>query len=184
MRSCSRLGITVLTLGAALLLAQCSHKMDVKKQAYASLKSEWVFEDEFPVVWKGIEAALRNQRITDRDPEEVNEVEMKKISERSLKTDWVYSQSRDKYVEYKVNQFPRKKYLQLRYQFEVIAKREVGGIHVTVNTDEEIEILRPDGSSAGFENVDAEMIDSSRPNELIEKIKLALLAAPNTTEGK
>ncbi len=154
----------------------CASNSPVKAQAYAQLQNQRVFEQEFSLVWKGIETALKNHKMIKKDPEEASALELQKLSERTLETDWVYSQSRDKYIEYKVNGFPRKKYLQLRYKHEVDAKRVMGGTEVTVTTQEEVERLNSDGFSAGFSK--AETQDSSLSNGLLEKINLALLSQP------
>lgn len=169
--------VSVLIVLSAAIATGCSSTRDVKTQAYAKLKSERTFEYDFPVVWKGIESALKNHRIKDRDPEEVGVLEMKKLKERSLETDWIYSQSRDKYVEYTVNGFKRKKYLQIRYRVKLKAERVMGGTQVVVDIDEEIEKLKEDGSSAGFTR--APDPDSSRSNEILNQIEQAILAAPN-----
>lgn len=157
----------------ALLACACASSPEVKSQAYAELKSDRVFEYELPAVWKGIESALRNHKVVDRDPEEVDSVEMKRISERSLETDWIYGQSRDKYHEYKVNGSPRKKYLQVRYRYKVEAKKHLGGTEVVVRADEEIEKLKDDGAPDGYEGVGKP--DPTRGSDLLEKINLAIL---------
>ena len=72
----------------------CSHSAPVKSQAYAALQSKKTFEYDFPTVWKGIEAAVHQYQVTDRDPSDVDPLELKKITQRSLDTDWIYSQSR------------------------------------------------------------------------------------------
>ncbi|MBI4924758.1 MAG: hypothetical protein HY843_02440, partial [Bdellovibrio sp.] len=129
----------------------CSSSPKVKQQAYAKLPNSAVYEYEFPVVWKGIESALKNHKITERNPEEVAPLEMKNIKERTLETDWIYSQSGDKYHEYAINNSPRKIYLQIRYKFHILAQKIMGGTEVKVNTSEEIERLKADGSPDGYE---------------------------------
>ncbi len=158
------------------LIQGCSSSPSVKSQDYAKLKTETVFEYEFPQVWRGIEAAVRGLKITDRDPNEVDEVEMKKLRERTLKTDWIFSKSREKFIEYKVNGLPRKQYLQNRVKFEIQAERVMGGVKVAVFQEEEIERLNADGTPAGYESAGSE--DTARANELLGKIKTAILAAP------
>ena len=154
----------------------CSSTPPVKTQAYAKLKNERTFESEFPLVWKAIEEVLRNHRIKDRDPEYVDATELQKISNRSLRTDWIYGKSRDKYQEYQVNGFPRKNYLQTRFNYSIEVKKVMGGVNVRVVSEEEIERLNTDGSSAGFTG--ANEPDPSRPNELLDKIQTGILAAP------
>lgn len=166
----------ILMFLSIFILAACSSTPEVKNQKYAKLKNEVSFEYEFPKVWKGIESALREYKITDRDPSEVNDVEIKKLRERSLKTDWIYSQSRDKYVDYKVNDFPRKKYLQTRIKYDITAETIIGGTKVTIEMDEEVERLNADGSPAGYDSVDEK--DSSRASDLLSKIRNSILAAP------
>lgn len=150
----------------------CASGPAVKSQAYAKLKEERTLEYEFPVVWKGIESALKNYKILDRDPEDVGELEMRTLKRRELETDWVYGQSRDKYIEYKVNGSPRKKMLQTRIKFKILAETVIGGVQVSVRSQEEIERLNEDGSSQGFES--AANRDTSRTAEMIEKIQQAI----------
>lgn len=164
-------------IGAVLSLALvsgCSSGPEVKTQAYAPLKNERTFESEFPIVWHGIESALKNAKIVDRDPEEVDAVELRQLSRRSLETDWIYTQSRDKYVEYKVNGTPRRKQLQMRVKYAIVAKRVIGGTDVSIRATEEIERLKEDGSADGYEEMEP---DPSRAAELLDKINLAILSA-------
>jgi uncharacterized lipoprotein len=123
-----------------------------------------MFEYEFPVVWKGIESGLREYRFTEKDEED-----------GKVETDWIIGQSRDKYQEYKVNQVPRKKYLQTRFRYFIKVHKKLGGVEVDVRTEEEIEKLNSDGSSAGF--ISTGQVDSSRANEVLVKIENAILAA-------
>jgi hypothetical protein len=153
--------IVFLTLSAISI--GCSSAPPVKSQAYAKLPDSKTFESDFPVVWKAIEAVFRNHKVTDRDPSEVTELEMRKLTRRSLETDWVYSQSRDKYEEYEINGTPRKVYLQTRVKYRAEAKSILGGTEVRVSTEEEVERLKKDGSSGGYESVSEK--DSSRANE-------------------
>ncbi len=167
--------IPALILSLTIFSSSCAHQPEVKQEAYATLKDHQTFEYEFPVVWKGIEKSLEKYKIVDRDPDEVSDLDMKKITKRSLETEWVYAQSRDKYVEYKVNDSPRKIFLQTRVKYFINAERRIGGTDVTVKTKEEIEKLNEDGTSAGYESVDNP--DTSRPREILDKINLAILSA-------
>src|SRR4051794_29582002 len=101
----ARLSLFVLAvLSVALgLNSGCSSTQKVETQAYAKLNNQRTFEYDFPTVWKGIEEALHNYKIVDRSPKEVDPIEMKQLKKRTLETEWVYSQSRDKYVEFKLN---------------------------------------------------------------------------------
>lgn len=158
---------------ALLAVAGCATS-NVKSQNYAKLSEERTLEYEFPTVWKGIESALKNYKIAERDPDEVDEVEMKTLKRRDLETDWIYGQSRDKYLEYKVNGSPRKKMLQTRIKFMIRAETVIGGVHVKVGSREEIEELADDGSSRGYSDVGNR--DTSRTNEMLEKIEQAIHA--------
>lgn len=153
-----------------LTLSACASTREVKKQDYAELKGSRNFEYELPVVWKAVEKAFGNHKITKRTP-----ADDEKAKERKLETDWVYSQSRDKYVEYKINGTPRKQYLQTRLMYKVVAKRIMGGTDVDVQVLEEIERLKEDGSSGGYTRVD--QVDTSRSSEMLERVNLALLSA-------
>lgn len=161
--------------GFSFLLLNCSSRMEVKKQDYASLKTEWTFETDFAPLWKAVESSLGNHRIVEVKPKSVNAQEWNQIKERRLMTDWVYGRSGTRYVEYKVNGFPKKTYLQTRYRYRVNAEKVLGGIHVSVDLEEELENLNQDGSSAGYRRADE--ADSSRAHDLLEKIKTAVLAA-------
>jgi hypothetical protein len=158
-----------------LCLAGCASGPEVKSQAYAKLKDSRVYEYEFPVVWKGIESAFRNYNIVDRDPAEVDPVAMKRLSRRTLETDWIQTQSRDKYVEFKINDVPQKRYLWTRIKYKIVAETTLGGTQVTVRTQEEVERLNANGTSAGYDKVSE--VDSSRPSEVLEKIQMAILSA-------
>lgn len=157
----------------------CSSGPAVKQQAYARLKNSRVYEYEFPVVWKAIEETFRKYSVSDRDPADVDPVELRKISKRTLESDWIQTQSRDKYVEFKVNDIPQKRYLWTRIKYKVIAESSLGGTQVTVNTQEEVERLNPNGTTAGYDKVSE--IDSSRPNEILEKIQMSILSAAPTS---
>src|SRR4051812_28863004 len=92
-----------LLLGVCLVTLSCSTALPVKTQAYARLNGQRVFEYDFPKVWYGIEQAFRKYQVTKKTPSEVTPIEMKKITERTLETDWIYGESRDKYEVYKIN---------------------------------------------------------------------------------
>jgi len=162
------------------ITAGCSSVKTVETQAYAKLSHQRTYEYDFSAVWKGIESTLRNYRITDRDPNEVDALEMKKIKKRKLETDWVYGQSRDKYSEYKINGTPRRVNLQTRIKYFIEAQRVLGGITVTIKPKEEVERLNEDGTSAGYESVDE--TDTSRSAELLDKIQNSILSAPPSNE--
>lgn len=166
----------VALLFVAVFANACSSAPPVKTEAYANLPNHRTFEYDFPAVWKGIEATFQNTKITERKPKEVNDLEMRSITRRTLQTDWSYGQSRDKYQEYQVNGTPRKVWLQERTRYDVDARRVMGGVDVTVVAEEEIESLKTDGTSAGFHSVDNP--DTSRANEILNKINAAILAAP------
>lgn len=169
---------SIFIFACLLSMLSCSSSPKVKQQAYAKLQSSRTFEYDFPTVWKGIEAAFTNYKITDRDPSDVDVNELKNLRERTLKTDWIYAQSRDKYQEYKVNGSPRKQYLQTRLRFEVVAASVMGGVDVKVKPDEEIEKLDKNGKGDGYSSVDHP--DTSRAGEVLDKINQAILSLPNT----
>jgi len=172
------LAIGVLFAIGSAVLAGCSSGPDIKKEAYAQLKDQRTFEYEFAVVWKGIEDTVRNWKITDRDPSKVDAVEMRHLRHRTLKSDWIYTRSTDKYVEYKVNDLPRKTFLQTRLRYVIDAQTVLGGVQVTVHTNEEVEKLNNDGSPDGWATVD--QVDSSRASNLLDQINQSILAEPNT----
>lgn len=167
--------VALLSVLALPALFSCSSPMPMKTQEYAELRNARTFEYDFPTVWNGIEKTVKSYKVLKRDPNKVSAVELKNLTERTLETDWITSQSRDKYVEYKVNGSPRKRYVQIRVRYEIVAKSQVGGTDVAVNLTEETEQLRPDGTSAGYER--SEKPDSSRANEFLERLNLAILSA-------
>lgn len=164
-----------LGLVLTLSVAGCSSVPEVKKQAYAQLKDERVFETEYPKLWKAIEETLRNYKIVERDPREVAFNEWSSLKERSLETDWIFTQSRDKYQEYKVNGFPRKKYLQTKVRYHIKTQTVMGGVKVHVRVEEEIERLRDDGTSDGYVSAES---DPARAAEMLDRINAQLLALP------
>lgn len=161
------IGFVCLALGG---VSACSSTQEVRQQDYAVLSNQDTFEEEFGLVWKAIEETVRNYTVLEKDPDFVSPKEMKHLAERTLRTDWVYGQSNDKYVTYQIKGSPRKKYLQARFQYEIKANRVVGGTLVTIEVKEEVQHLNQDGSSAGY--VSAEKVDSRRVNDLLKKIKL------------
>jgi hypothetical protein len=165
--------VLAMTLG---LGAGCaSSGPPVKSQSYAVLKNTRNFESDFSVVWKAIENSMRGLKVTDRDPETVDANEMRKLSHRTLKTDWFYTQSRDKYQQYESNGSPRKVYLQTRIKYEIDARRVMGGVDVTVSTSEEVEKLKKDGTPDGYDKADQP--DPSRASEILDKIQGGILSA-------
>src|SRR5262245_13852260 len=90
----------------ALLASGCSGP-SIKKQEYAQLSNSKDFEDEYPIVWKGVITALGDYKVDEKDQEKGR-----------VRTDWIYSTSNEKYLEFQVNGFPRKRYLQTRYKFD------------------------------------------------------------------
>lgn len=159
----------------ALGMAGCSSTPEVKKQSYAALRNHRVFEVEYPKLWKAIEETLRNHRVVERDPKEVAFNEWSSLRERTLETDWIFTQSKDKYQEYTVNGFPRKKYLQTKMRYRIQTRAVMGGVEVTVLVDEEIERLRVDGASDGYSDAEP---DPARGSEMLDRINAQLLALP------
>ncbi len=166
---------SILSLMFTLALG-CSSSPAIKKQAYAKLNNQKTYEYEFLSVWKALEETLRNFKIIKKDPDELNSVEIQKITYGTLETDWIYTQSRDKYQEYLINGSPRKIYLQSRLKYQIELQKGLGGVTVTVNPQEEIERLNSDGTSAGYEKTQAP--DSLRAHDLLEKLTTAILAGP------
>ncbi|MBN21011.1 MAG: hypothetical protein CL678_06950 [Bdellovibrionaceae bacterium] len=150
----------------------CSSAPQVKSQDYAQLKKGRTFEASFPMVWKAIEETIRKYGVNERDPKSVDENELKKIDERMIRSKEVFSQSRDKYVTYQVNGFPRKKYLQTRQVYEVVAKKVIGGVQVELRLNEEIQLLDEKGNPLGWES--AENSDSSRAQDFLNEVEMNL----------
>lgn len=142
------------------MLPACSSSY--KTQNYARLSSAKDFEEEFATVWKAALEAASEFKIEKKDQDD-----------GILRTDWIYSTSNEKYVEYKVNGFPRKKFLQTRYKYLIKLQPELGKVKVTVDPEEEIEKLNSDGSFDGWRGVGE--ADSMRANEMLRNIELKIL---------
>ena len=172
--------VGVICLGVFIFWTACSSGPKVKQQEYAKLSNKRTFENPFPTVWRGIELSLHEQKVLERDPEEPtdnSEFELRKLDRRTMETDWIYTQSRDKYVEYQVNGSPRKQYLQLRFKYLIDAQKVIGGTDVKVDVREEIEKIDKQGNPDGYDKM-AEP-DPGRASELLDKINQAILSAPN-----
>jgi len=167
--------VLTISLFSVLLVSSCTSAPPIKTQEYAAVPFARVFEYEFSTVWKAIEVALKDHKIESRNPSKVDALELRKMTQRSLQTDWIYGQSRDKYQEYTVNDSPRKRFLQTRVKFKLIARSVMGGVEVEVRPEEEVEKLASDGSSLGYQSVD--MPDPSRVDEILKKINQAILSA-------
>jgi hypothetical protein len=166
--------IALIVLAGSTL--SCSTLPEVKTQAYAKLKDEQTFETDFPTLWKAIESVVRQIKITERDPSEVSPTELKGISKRTLSTDWIYSKSQTKYINYEVNGLPRKTYLQNRYKYKIVAEKVLGGVRVKVINTEEVEHFNTQGSPTGYSDVGDP--DSNLASDLLEKINLELRSTP------
>lgn len=147
----------------------CSSAPDVKQQKYAKLRSEKTFEYELKTVWKATEAALKNHKIVEKDEED-----------GMIRTDWVFTRSKDKYIEFKVNDFPRKQYLQTRLRYQFRLEKVLGGTRVSVEADEEIERLDSKGQPLGYESIDEADRDTGRLNQWLDQIQNSILSLPNT----
>jgi hypothetical protein len=167
--------VILLSLGSVLFTGCAAPIKEHHKQDYAKYASSRVYEYEFAQVWKAIEASFRNHKVVQRNPKEVDALELKRLTRRTLETDWVNGQSRDRYVNYTVNGAVKRKLLQMRHKFILTAETVIGGVKVNVEMKEEIELLREDGTPAGFEASDEG--DSGRIHELLNQIQNQVLAA-------
>ena len=162
------------------VLGGCSSSPQVHRSEYASLSQQKFFESGFVDVWKAIDQTFANYKVLERDPNKVTPTELSHLKQRTLKTDWIMGQSRDKYHTFQfADRAPIKKPLQTRIRYTVIAQSKFPGVLVTVQSDEEIETLNEDGSSRGWDSVSDDQRDSSRGAEILSKIELNLQAAPN-----
>jgi hypothetical protein len=159
-----------------VLLSGCSSAPTIKKQEYATLKAERVFESELPWVWEAIEVSFQDHPVVERSPQKIQSPsDWRGVASRRLKTDWIYAQSRDKYVEYTVNDHPRRQALQMRVAYEVEAKRVLGGTEVKVGVREEIQKVDSKGQPSGYRKMSDSEVDTSRQHGLLETIRLNLL---------
>lgn len=163
MKKTVRVGALSLLL-AALMLPACSSSY--KTQGYARTSNSKEFEEEYPVVWKAVKEALGDYKVESEDEED-----------GEIQTDWIYSTSNDKYLEYTVNGFPRKKYLQNRYKLKLEVKKQYGSVKVNVLPKEEIEVLKGDGTPDGWKSVSEP--ESVRADELLKSIEMKILSRHN-----
>jgi hypothetical protein len=163
----------LLSLALASISAGCATSLPYKTQQYAAHKTDRVFEQEMKVVYKAIEKAFEKQKFVSKNPKKVTPSELSQLTEATWETDWIYSQSRDKYVEYEVNSVPKRKPLQVRLKQKITAKHSIAGIQVFVETEEELERLKSDGTPNGYVEVEP---DSSRAAEVLDRIQLSILS--------
>lgn len=156
----------LLALTSAMLFATGCSSAKYKTQEYAKLSNTKDFEDEYKSVWRGVIDALSEFKIEEKDQDEGKVV-----------SDWIYTTSNDKFLEYNVNGFPRRKYLQTRLKYLVTIEKQMGKNTVTVDLDEEIEALRSDGSFDTWKKVSE--IDSTRANDMLKTIELKILSRPD-----
>lgn len=136
---------------------------EVKKQGYAKLATAKDFEEDYQVVWTAVLAALEDYKIAEKDQDD-----------GEVKTDWVYTTSNEKYIEYQVNGFPRKKYLQTRYKINAFLEKQLESVKVRVDLEQELEKLKSDGSSDGWKSESD--VDSIRANEILKLIENKILS--------
>ena len=146
-----------------IFFAACSSSPKVKKQQYAVLSNSKEFEEEFSTVWKGILAATEEFKIVDKEADK-----------GTMETEWIYSTSTEQYVEFTVNGFPRKHYIQSRYKYFINADKMMGKVKVTVSTRQEIEKMKSDGNFDSW--IESDTPDSSRAAELINAIEFKMLS--------
>jgi hypothetical protein len=151
-------------LALPLLVCSCRSNTPYSTQDYAVLKNSKEFEFEYSKVWDAIKTACA-----------IYSVRQSNSEKGLLETDWVVTTSSEKYFEYTVNGFPRKKYLQIRLRYLITAQRQLGSVLVTVELDEEVENLDENGEFAGWRA--ARFADAQKPAQLIEQIELKLLSS-------
>lgn len=161
--------VLALPLVLAVGCSTATKKEGLQRHAYATQSDRRTFENEFPQVWKAVEAAVDGMPVAKRD--------VGKATEHTLETEWVVDESREKYYRYQVNGSPRQKKLKSRFKYVITAQSVVGGTEVRIKTTEEIERLKKDGTSDGFSSVDPREVDTSRQGELLDRIGATLLTA-------
>lgn len=155
----------IILLFSVLSLFACS-SVDYKKQGYAKLSNTKDFEEDYKLVWKGMFEAAKEYRVTDSNQED-----------GEIETDWIYTTSNDKYVEYESNGFPRKHFLQTRYRFKLKAEKMLRKVKVTAKITEEVENIKSDGSFDSWKEISD--VDTARENEMIKNIEMKILSRPN-----
>ncbi|MCC7442361.1 MAG: hypothetical protein IT285_12060 [Bdellovibrionales bacterium] len=175
MRAQIRSSVGLALLLPLLALSGCASGPAVKSQDYAVLSTSKAFEYPMEKVYKAVEETLRKHRVVERDPEEPNEVEIRKLTEAEWETDWIYSQSKNKYVEYKVNDLPRKQYLQLRVKYQLKAETQIGAVKVSVGAQEEVQRLSADGKPDGWDSEGKP--DTALARRVLDQVGQAILAA-------
>lgn len=78
-----------------------------------------------------------------------------KGNDESVRTGWVYSTSKDKYVEFDFNGSPRRKLLGMRRKYSYTAVPNLAGSQVTFGVEEEIQdVDAKSGEANGWKSVD------------------------------
>lgn len=140
----------------------------MSRERYARLSNERFFNSDVITVWKSVARVTENYRITQR--------EIDGSTARALKTDWIYTRSRDKHDSIRIHGEVKTLPLQSRIRFKIMAHGVLGGTEVQVETSEEIEQLGTDGRSQGYRAVADADKDTSRASDLLDKIGLALIS--------
>ncbi len=153
--------VVVMTFGSWII--GCASAPPVKTQQYARLNNIKEYEAEFANVWVASLKALSDYELTEKDRDD-----------GLIVTDWVYTTSTEKYVDYTVNGFPRKKYLQIRVQYKVTVEPLLGRTRVRVLPQEEVEVLGPSGEFKKWATNDD--FDSANAAKILDKISLNLLS--------
>ena len=148
----------LIAVGAAAIGFGCSTGPKYKTQAYAKEQTSRTMEYDYGIVWKGIRDALQDHKIREANEEK-----------GIVETDWAYSTSNDKYLDVVINQQPRRKYLQTRYRYRITAQKQMIGVLVDVNIEEEVEKLKSDGTFQRWHSVDEP--GTSRPHEMLMRIE-------------
>lgn len=157
------LGMALVTLVIGVWMVACASGPAVKTQQYARLNNIKEYEAEFANVWVASLKALSEYELTEKDRDD-----------GLIVTDWVYTTSTEKYVDYTVNGFPRKKYLQIRVQYKVTVEPLLGRTRVRVLPQEEVEVLGPNGEFKKWATSDD--FDSANASKILDKISLNLLS--------
>jgi len=149
-----------------LLLNACAQKNIAKEKVEKNqpkFSSSHSFENSIKEVKSAAEKVLQNYLENNQNPMSDAakiEKEMNKIS-----VGWVYSEAKDKYIEYKMNGFPKRKTLKVRRKYSFSLNPSLAGTDVEIIIQEELENI--DLKTGEFKNWKSVKPDSTQYQKLL-----------------
>lgn len=97
-----------------------------------------------------------------------------KEDDTSMETGWIYGQSKDKFVEYKHNNIPRRKTLAVRRKYKYTAVPSLSGSQISLSVEEELEqVDLKSGERTGWKSVDP---DPKTYDRMLQKLRTQVRA--------